>query len=243
MRTSKQKPLTVSTYDKLVQHIVSGKCKPGEPISELALTKELGVSRTPIHNAVLQLSRDGLIYQEPNHRPVVRGLTPGDIHKIYEMRILLEGESARLSAALMPKSQLNKLIKVHYDVEAFEGDRDEWLQLWMKYDNAFHVTLANYTGNRLLGEDLSRYRLLLRGLNLSSLCEKTAPLTILRSAIAEHAHILHAINHGNQEAARDSMRMHLRRWQEYFADLFKREAEAIENASNLLVLQKAIQNG
>ena len=242
MKAVKQKPLTDSTYEKLVQHIVSGKCKPGEPISELALTRELGVSRTPVHNAVLQLAKDGLIHHGPNHRPVVRGLTPGDIHKIYEMRILLEGEAARLAAIHMHKTQLNRLQKVHKDVEAFEGGRNEWLQLWMDYDNAFHLTLANNTGNPLLADDIERYRLLHRGLNLFSLCEETAPLATLRSAIGEHAHILHAIEHHDPEAARDAMRMHLRCWQEFFDDLFEREAEAINDAPNLLVFQKDLKS-
>ena len=78
-----------------------------------------------------------------------------------------------------------------------------------------------------------------QGLNLFSLCEETAPLTTLRSAIDEHAHILHAIEHHDPEAAKDSMRMHLRCWQEFFEDLFEREAEAINDAPNLLVFHKA----
>ena len=235
MSTSRSKPLTNTIYNKLVEHIVTGKCKPGEPISELALTKELGVSRTPVHNAVLQLTKDGLIEQEHNRRPVVRGLTRQDIFQIYEMRIVLEGEAARHATFKISRSRLAKLEQVHKDVEVFQGSRNDWLQLWADYDDVFHQTIATSTGNKLLAEDVNRYRLLHRGLNFNGLAEENAPLETMRSAIDEHAHILHALNHKNAEAARDSMRMHLRRWQEYFEDMFENSPDVLNEAPNLLV--------
>jgi len=240
MSTPRPKALTDTIYEKLVEHIVTGKCKPGEPISELALTKELGVSRTPVHNAVLQLTKDGLIEHEHNHRPVVRGLTQDDIHQIYEMRILIEGDAARHATFRMHKSRLLKLELLHKEVEAFHGTRNEWLEKWNEYDNIFHQTIATSTGNKLLAEDVNRYRLLHRGLNLYGLADEMAPLEMMRSALEEHAHILHAFKHFNSEAARDSMRMHLRRWQEFFDDMFDNEAEALCSSPNLLVVNKKL---
>ena len=76
-------------YERLLEDILSGRRQTGEPLSELALTKVLKVSRTPVHNAVLQLIKDGLVKQDPNCRPVVRGVESEDIVEIFEMRTLL----------------------------------------------------------------------------------------------------------------------------------------------------------
>jgi len=64
-------PLSEAVYESLLQMILSGRLEPRQPVSELELSRTLGVSRTPIHEAVAQLAKDGLIVREPNI-PVVR---------------------------------------------------------------------------------------------------------------------------------------------------------------------------
>ena len=237
IRTSREKPLTDTIYETLLEHILSGKRKPGEPLSELALTRELGVSRTPVHNAMLQLIKDGLIKQVPNCSPVVQGLTPKDIHEIFEMRVLLEGETSRLAATNLKKPQFNKLLNRHEKVKIPNEDRNIWLQGWADYDELFHATIAQSSGNRRLAEDVSRYRLLHRGLNLFGF-EEQAPLETLRNAIEEHAHILDAFAQKDPEAARDAMRVHLRNWQQFFANLFKSADPKLNDAPTLVVLSE-----
>ena len=105
----KDKHLTRTVYEQLLEDILSGRRRPGEPLSELALPRELGVSRTPVHNAMLQLTKNGLINQLRNCRPVLRGLTHKDIHQMFEMRILLQYEAARLAASRMDAAPLGRL--------------------------------------------------------------------------------------------------------------------------------------
>ena len=235
IRQSKGKPLTDKIYETLLEHILSGKRKAGEPLSELALTRELGVSRTPVHNAMLQLVKDGLIEQVPNCSPVVVGLTYNDIHEIFEMRILLEGETSRLAATRIRKAYLKKLLDKHEKVKLPTGDRNEWLEGWADYDELFHFTIAKAGGNRRLADDVTRYRLLHRGLNLFGFEEEQAPLELLRTAIDEHARILEAIEKKDAEAARDAMKVHLRSWQEFFAGLFKSASTSLNETPNLLL--------
>ena len=97
----KDNRLSDVVYESLLEDILSGRRQAGEPLSELALTKVLKVSRTPVHNAMLQLIKDGLVKQDPNCRPVVMGVESKDIIEIYEMRILLEGETAYQAATRM----------------------------------------------------------------------------------------------------------------------------------------------
>lgn len=237
IRNSKGKPLTDKIYETLLEQILSGERKAGEPLSELALTRELGVSRTPVHNAMLQLMKDGMIKQDPCCSPVVQGLTPNDIHEIFEMRILLEGETSRLAATRIRKGELKKLFSRHEKVKEPIDDRNQWLEGWADYDELFHFTLAKASGNQRLANDVTRYRLLHRGLNLFGFEETQAPLETLRSAISEHAKILEALEKQDAEAARDAMRVHLRSWQEFFANLFKSESSKLNETPNLLVIK------
>jgi len=220
-------------YEHLLEDILSGRRRAGEPLSELALTKVLKVSRTPIHNAMLQLIKDGVIKQDPNCRPVVLGLESKDIIEIFEMRVLLEGETAYQAASGMPKKTLQKLKRLH-DKTATPQPRKKWLKGWADYDAAFHRTIAEASGSNRLAHDVSRYRLLHRGLNLFGFDEEEAPLETLQTAVDEHAQILDAIEQGKRRAARSTMQGHLRRWQKFFAKLFEDRSETLAEPRGLI---------
>ncbi len=220
-------------YERLLDDILSGRRQAGEPLSELALTKVLKVSRTPVHNAMLQLIKDGLVKQDPNCRPVVVGLESKDIIEIYEMRILLEGETAYRAATRMRAMTFQKLKRLH-DKTAKPQPRKKWLKGWADYDAEFHRSIAKASGSRRLAHDVSRYRLLHRGLNLFGFDEEEAPLVTLQTAVDEHAQILDAIEHGKGRAARSAMHTHLRRWQKFFAKLFDDQADSLAKQTGLI---------
>ena len=220
-------------YERLLDDILSGRRQAGEPLSELALTKVLKVSRTPVHNAVLQLIKDGLVKQDPNCRPVVLGINAEDIVEIFEMRILLEGETAYRAATRMPVKALRKLKRLH-DKTAEPQPRKIWLKGWADYDAEFHRAIAKASDSPRLAHDVSRYRLLHRGLNLFGFNEEEAPLETLQTAVDEHAQILDAIERGKGRAARSSMHAHLRRWQKFFAKLFEDQIDPLTEHPGLI---------
>ena len=220
-------------YERLLDDILTGHRKAGEPLSELALTKVLKVSRTPVHNAVLQLIKDGLVKQDPNCRPVIMGIEAKDIIEIFEMRILLEGETAYRAATRIKKKAFQKLKHLHAKA-AKPQPRKKWLQGWADYDAEFHRVIAKASESHRLAHDVSRYRLLHRGLNLFGFNEEEAPLETLQNAVDEHAQILEAIEHGKGRAARSAMHAHLRRWQKFFAKLFEKETDS-KNEDNSLI--------
>jgi DNA-binding GntR family transcriptional regulator len=81
-------------YHLLREHLHSGRVRPGEPLREVTLAAELGVSRTPVREALARLASEGLV--EVNGRSFVApALTGGDLQDIYELRLLLETEAAR----------------------------------------------------------------------------------------------------------------------------------------------------
>ena len=229
----KDNRLSDVVYERLLEDILSGRRRPGEPLSELALTKVLKVSRTPVHNAMLQLIKDGVVKQDPNCRPVVVGIESKDIHEIFEMRILLEGETAYRASTRMQTKTLQRLKQLH-DKTAKPQPRKKWLKGWADYDAEFHRTIAKASGSNRLVHDVSRYRLLHRGLNLFGFDEEDVPLNTLQTAVDEHAQILDAIKKGDGRAARSAMHGHLRRWQKFFAKLFEDRADSLIDHPGLI---------
>lgn len=84
-------------YERLLQEVLRGELQPGEALTEMALAERLQVSRTPIREALTRLEQDGLI-KRTGRGMVVRERSPEEILDIYEVRILLEADAARLAA-------------------------------------------------------------------------------------------------------------------------------------------------
>src|SRR3712207_519911 len=79
-RRDRRDSLVESVYDALLRRILDGTIPSGEIVSELALAQELGVSRTPVHDAVRQLAKDGLVVREGRRRARVAKFSPDDVY-------------------------------------------------------------------------------------------------------------------------------------------------------------------
>jgi len=202
--------LSESAYESLVELILTGALQPGESVSELALARRLNVSRTPMHEAIKQLVKDGLIIQSANRRPVIISFSTDDIFDIYEMRLILESEAAAKSAENM---DLHTLQELESELKSFQkkSTQPQAIQWWVELDDRFHGEVARAGGSRRLAEDIGRYRQLHRVFNRTHSDPK-----ILKQAIAEHAAILSAIRKRSPQEARDAMQTHLKEWQRYF---------------------------
>ena len=77
-------------FSQLENEILNGKYQPGDSLIETKLSDELGVSRTPIREAIRQLELEGLVQAIPNKGAVVKGISPKDIEDIYTIRMLIE---------------------------------------------------------------------------------------------------------------------------------------------------------
>ena len=207
-------PLVEQIYEALLEKIVSGQLERGTILSEVAVAKELDVSRTPVHDALRQLGKDGLIEQVAGRRARVAPFTREDVFEIFEMRLLLEPEAAALAAKRMDLPKLTPLEDSLATLSEKSGSPD-WGEAWAVHDAAFHEAIARESGRRRLADDIDRYRLLHRGLNILGGGESE-----LGSAVDEHRRILAALKGGDSERARAEMTAHLRKWQEYFVRTF-----------------------
>ncbi len=204
--------LSDAVYERLLEAILSGRLAPGTPVSEVALARQLDVSRTPVHDALRQLAKEGLVEQKANHRAVICRFSPADIQDIFEMRKLLEGEAARRAATRIDRPTLARLRSEAENLKATRDDPD-WLFRWADFDETFHDAIARSCGSPRLWQDISRYRLLHRGIN-----RLAATVECLQQALEEHLQILDALEKRDSEQAGRMMVGHVAEWQTYFVN-------------------------
>lgn len=132
-----------TTVDQMVRaiadRIVTGIARPGEKLDEVSLAERFEVSRTPVREALRQLSAMGLVEQRPNRGAIVAVVTPEHLASMFESMAELEGICARLSAERMTGSERRLLERHHQDsarlVQA--GARDEY----EAFNTEFHTRL------------------------------------------------------------------------------------------------------
>ena len=185
---------------------------PGQSVSEVELARVLDVSRTPVHEAVKQLVKDGLVVQAANRRPVVVSFGPEDVRDIYEMRRILESEAAAKAADRIDRPTLERLCQSLQEFRKNQPTASS-IGVWVRLDDEFHRAIACAAGSPRLAADIVRYRLMNRVFNRSH-----TDAAVLQQAAEEHQAILDALRKRDPEAARRAMCEHLEEWQRFFAN-------------------------
>lgn len=110
------KTLTELAYQSIKKDILAWHIKPGDCVSEQQLADQLGISRTPVREALQTLARDGLVTIIPRKGTFVREISVEDIVEIYNLREVIEGLAARLAAPLIDQDTLAKLDEAFVDI-------------------------------------------------------------------------------------------------------------------------------
>lgn len=206
--------LSQGVYRDLFNRILTGELPPGTVVSEKQLALLLGVSRTPVHNAVLQLAKDGLVTHEANHRPVIGRVSKADVEEIFDMRRLLENEAARRAASRIDRATLVRLRTAAGELSR-KGRRSDALARWADFDDQFHDAIALSCGSQRLAEDIRRYRMVHHALNRLRMTENLIP-----QALGEHLVILTALEERDGAAAAAAMDAHLLEWKAFYLQQF-----------------------
>lgn len=140
--------LSSRVFHTIRENILSGKYATDEELKEKSIGEELGVSRTPVREALRQLELEGLVTIIPNKGAYVVGISQKDIRDIYEIRSRLEGLCARWAADHITKEDLDELEENIFlsDFHASKGNFEQVVEL----DNRFHEILYNASGSREL---------------------------------------------------------------------------------------------
>jgi DNA-binding GntR family transcriptional regulator len=209
-----QSRLSDRIHQILLGRILSGQMKSGDIIAEKKLAVELGVSRTPVHDALRDLIKDGFLHQEKNRRPVVTDFTAEDVYDIFEIRILLEGEACFRAASRMDRLTLNDL-REQADVLSSTQKKHNWLELWAQFDDSFHNKIAKASGSKRLLQDIIKHRLSHRALNIQA----ESPYSFSNS-LQEHLDILDALDARDAQWAKKAMQNHIRESQTLFVSKY-----------------------
>ena len=149
MREIMRKNLSEEVYDVLKEMIIAGKLNPGEKLPEEELTKKLGVSRTPIRQAISALAQDNLVDIIPRRGAFVAKLSRQDITEIYDIRMALEGLAVCLSVQQLSDGDLSKMTRVLEQAEAaLEKDPEQAIDA----DLMLHEMIVKNCGNSRLQE-------------------------------------------------------------------------------------------
>lgn len=187
--------LRARTFNKIREAILLGKYEPNQELKEVSIGNELGVSRTPVREALRQLELEGLVKIIPNKGAYVTGITTKDIQDIYVIRSLLEGLCARWTAKLISKEQLDELEEIVY-LTQFHGTKGNYEQVF-ELDNKFHEKLYCSCGSEILKHTLSEYHHYVERVRKITLSSKER----VEASIKEHESIVLAIKAGDEALA------------------------------------------
>ena len=139
-------------FSQLEDEILSGACPPGSVLTELAISDRLGVSRTPVREAIRRLEQENLVTAS-GKGVVVHGVSPQDLRDIYEIRMRIEGFAAAKAAAHATPDQLREL-KEAVDLYEFYTSRSSAEQI-KSTDTAFHARIFEACGSDTLRDILT----------------------------------------------------------------------------------------
>jgi DNA-binding GntR family transcriptional regulator len=196
-------PLSDRVYDTLREYLRAGRIATGEPLQEAALASRLGVSRTPVREALARLASDGLVVAD-GRSFTVPALTDADIEDIYALRYLLEPEALRLIADAAPaRKQLLPLRKVLEEMAAADaaGDGAEF----MEANYRFRAAWMGLVPNRRLARAIELYADHVRYLRAFTLEDADVRKVVL----AGLRRLLGALEAGDGAAASAAMLAHL----------------------------------
>jgi DNA-binding GntR family transcriptional regulator len=195
-------------YERLKDAIRHADVPPGYPLSETRISKILGVSRTPVREALQQLSQEGLVQVIPGRAVTIASRSIRDVLNVVHVRLLLEPEMMRLVSDTISSSQLDTLWQALIRMETALRTADQ-LE-WSEADTIYHETLSEACPNLLLGEIVVQMRN--RVHHLANVDSQTNPAR-LEACTAEHREIVEAIASKNGPAAAEAMREHINKLQ------------------------------
>lgn len=190
-------------YDFLKNAILEQRFLPGQSLVEDNIANQLGISRTPVREAIRELSREGLVDSSPNRRTVVRALTTQELLDIFDIKIRLEGLCAAHAAERSGKATAQELYKAlrHMAAAAKAHDKGAYLRA----DEAYHAAIY-------AGAQSERIKQIIEDLNTQWHRMRQGMAAIesrMDTAVEEHRRIADAIGAGEPQSAEVAMRVHL----------------------------------
>lgn len=201
----------LKAYEKIKDLILNARLGPGQAVTETALSESLGLSRTPVREALHDLQQEGLIVTK-NRRKRVYMLTVSEIEEIFDLKIEVESAVARWAAQRGSEIQFGQLDKISREMKSLarlrpadERKEEVWLDEWLAADHKLHALLFAMARNKRAEQIIGNFNSQWHQLKLGML---TLEGRVERSAV-EHEQIVQAICYRQPAKAQQQMRSHL----------------------------------
>lgn len=203
-------------YEQIWKQLVFVNERREQRLSDVALAEKIGVSRTPVRQALERLVKDGLVRSDPRRGFWVRRFSGQDIHEIYDLRGALEVLALRLAAPRLDPADLREQLNLLRQVRAQLDDSP--VALFLQCDFRLHTLLIRASNNGRLVDYLSTLR---SQFSIFQVKDTRYPQR-MRSALDEHEQILLALLEGKVEKAAELLAAHIAHSKEHvLADIFE----------------------
>lgn len=194
------KGLGNQAYEALLDLIFAGELKPGDVMQERALALQLGISRTPLREAMHRLEGERMLERQSNNRLVVRHVTLQEIMEALHVRRLLESDAAGRAAGNIPRE---RLIDLRTRIERLRESEDPSNPEHQALDAELHALIADANDNQLVAAMIADLRRKTRLYSLKRVTKR------LRPVCDEHLAIVDALYAGDAEAAARETSRHI----------------------------------
>ncbi|WP_456734172.1 GntR family transcriptional regulator [Bradyrhizobium sp. USDA 3364] len=196
--------LVEEAYEAILERIMALTIQPGAKITVDSLSRELGVSQTPIREALSRLEAEGLVLK--THLvgySAAAQMSRSQVQQLFELRLLLEPAAADKAAKLIDESQLEVLKALQASMASLRDHEFPAYGKFARKDAQFHAVIAAASGNDLLVDALSRLHAHIHVFRLVFHTRVTS------EAIAEHQQLVNALETRDAKAASSAMRAHI----------------------------------
>lgn len=199
------KVVAAQVHAHLRQLILDGTVPPGAMLSQVQLAQEIGVSRTPLREALRMLQEEGLVLAEYNHRVRVADIDISELEFFYASRIMLEALAIALTVPHLTRDDFDKLTSILDQMHVASERHD--IEGWDEGNKQFHAVLSSHTGGQMR-------EIILRSIEAGERYRRIKLQNLAHSwevAEVEHKAIFEACQQGNRDAAVELLARHLAR--------------------------------
>lgn len=214
------KPLREIVFETLREAIISGKLKAGERLMEVQLAEEMGVSRTPVREAIRKLELEGFVVMVPRKGAYVAGISTKDITEVFEIRAALESLAASLAAERITEEELEELERLL--VQVAECAQKDDLEKLIEIDTQFHDCLYKASRNDRLVQIISNLREQIQRFRTTSLASPGR----MKQTLKEHKKIVEAISQRDMKLAHDLAIEHIENAENSILEALEKQGEA-----------------
>lgn len=188
-----------SSYESIRRLIREGRFAGGQPLRSAQIAAQIGVSRSPVRDALARLAAEGIVELLPNRGARLIGLGTQDVHEIFDLRAMLEPHGAARAAVAATKEDIAELSRLAEEVERAESTSDRGL-----LNDEFHMKIARMSGNEVLVE-------VLPAVIKEPLLHASLTGTAVDRAVSQQQHyeVVDAIRARNPAWAEAAMRAHI----------------------------------